>query len=168
MMIIIILLLLILCLIIETSLSSLIESKKNIIVVKPLNNKYNNNSSQVYQCTIEFYDKIYNCSLGKNGVISHSLKTEGDGHTPTGIYPLRQVYYRSDKIDQPITSLNLKSLSPQDGWCDDSNDINYNKHVVLPYSASHEDLYRDDNLYNIIIVVGYNDNPVIPNKVNII
>ena len=57
--------------------------------------------------------------------------------------------------------LNVDALTTYDGWCDDPNDVNYNKHVILPYPASHEDLYRDDDLYNVITVIGYNDDPII-------
>jgi len=111
-----------------------------------------------------FHDHLFNCSLGKNGVISAQDKVEGDGHTPTGLYPLRSAWYRSDRLDKPFTVLNMVALTTVDGWCDDANDINYNKHVTLPYQASHEDLYRDDDLYNIITVIGYNDDPIINGK----
>jgi len=111
-----------------------------------------------------FHDHLFNCSLGKNGVISAQDKVEGDGHTPTGLYPLRSAWYRSDRLDKPFTVLNMVALTTVDGWCDDANDINYNKHITVPYQGSHEDLYRDDDLYNIITVIGYNDDPIINGK----
>ena len=92
------------------------------------------------------------------------MKVEGDGCTPQGSYSLRECYYRPDRLPSPITKLNIFQIKDNDGWVDDPNDINYNKHVKLPYNASHETLYRSDNLYDLFAVIGYNDDPVIPMK----
>ena len=51
-----------------------------------------------------------------------------------------------------------------DGWCDAPDDPNYNRLVSLPYPASAEHLWRDDNVYDLIAVLGYNDDPVVPGK----
>jgi L,D-peptidoglycan transpeptidase YkuD (ErfK/YbiS/YcfS/YnhG family) len=91
-------------------------------------------------------------------------KKEGDGATPEGCFPLRAVYYRADRTEKPKTKLQTKILSENDGWCDGPKDLNYNKFVKLPYGASHENLWREDNIYDIIIVVGYNDSPVVSEK----
>ncbi|MFX6266199.1 hypothetical protein ABTF63_19150, partial [Acinetobacter baumannii] len=47
-----------------------------------------------------------------------------------------------------------------DGWCDDPAHGDYNRKVRLPFSASHEQLWRDDDLYDLVVVIGYNDQPV--------
>lgn len=103
------------------------------------------------------------CAIGKTGLSIN--KTEGDKATPCGKFPLRQVFYRPDKYVHGIqTSLPSSALKTDDGWCDDPKDINYNKHIKLPYGASHEKLWREDHIYDIILVVGHNDEPVVPLK----
>jgi len=36
--------------------------------------------------------------------------------------------------------------------------------VTLPYPASAEVLWRDDELYDLFVVIGYNTDPVVPGK----
>ena len=55
-------------------------------------------------------------------------------------------------------------MTANDGWCDDPDDPKYNQHVVLPYKASHETLMREDGLYDLVVVLGYNDKPVIAGR----
>jgi L,D-peptidoglycan transpeptidase YkuD (ErfK/YbiS/YcfS/YnhG family) len=89
-------------------------------------------------------------------------KREGDGGTPAGIWPLREVLYRADRIAKPKTALPVRALKPDDGWCDAPGDANYNRPVRLSYPASAERLWRNDHIYDLIVVVGYNDAPVVP------
>jgi L,D-peptidoglycan transpeptidase YkuD (ErfK/YbiS/YcfS/YnhG family) len=88
-------------------------------------------------------------------------KREGDGATPVGRFPLRRVLYRPDRLSAPITRLPVAALAPDDGWCDDPADPQYNKPVRLPYAARHEELWRADALYDVIVVIGHNDAPVV-------
>jgi len=112
--------------------------------------------------TLLWQGKEYKCALGRNGV---SLsKVEGDGATPAGCFPLREVYYRKDRLDNLKTLLPIKILSPSSGWCNDPKDPAYNTFVELPYPASYENLWRADNIYDIIVILGYNDNPSIRGK----
>src|SRR6185437_11133372 len=69
-----------------------------------------------------------------------------------------------DRLASPRTALPLAALRPNDGWVDASADPNYNKAVTLPYPASAEALWRDDGLYDAIVVIGYNTDPVVPGK----
>ena len=62
----------------------------------------------------------------------------------------------------PQTGLPVSAISPNDGWCDAPNDAAYNQAVSLPYTASAESLWRDDNVYDLIVVLGHNDSPVVP------
>jgi len=62
------------------------------------------------------------------------------------------------------TSLPVTAITPSTGWCDDPADPLYNQLVTLPYPGRHEKLWREDHVYDIIIVVGYNDDPAIPYK----
>lgn len=102
------------------------------------------------------------CAIGRGGISCD--KHEGDGATPVGRFPLRQALYRADRIAQPATALPLQRIGRDDGWCDDPADAAYNRPVPLPYAASHERLWRDDALYDILIVVGHNDDPVLPGR----
>jgi L,D-peptidoglycan transpeptidase YkuD (ErfK/YbiS/YcfS/YnhG family) len=98
--------------------------------------------------------------VGRSGV--RVDKREGDGATPAGTYPLLVVLYRPDRIAQPASHLPVRALAPDDGWVDDPADANYNRLVMLPYPASAERLWREDNLYDALVVIGYNTDPIIP------
>jgi L,D-peptidoglycan transpeptidase YkuD (ErfK/YbiS/YcfS/YnhG family) len=102
------------------------------------------------------------CAVGCGGVSAD--KSEGDGITPAGHWPLRRVLYRPDRLDAPKTVLPVMQLEEEDGWCDAPADVNYNKLVQLPYPASAEKMWRADGLYDVVVVVGYNDAPVVKGK----
>ena len=106
-----------------------------------------------------FQGQRYRCALGRAGVTPH--KREGDHQTPLGAFPVREVFYRADRIARPQTALPCRALTPADGWCDDVASPEYNRRVTLPHPARHEALWRDDHVYDLILVVGYNDDPVI-------
>jgi L,D-peptidoglycan transpeptidase YkuD (ErfK/YbiS/YcfS/YnhG family) len=89
---------------------------------------------------------------------------EGDGITPRGAFAVRQIFYRADRIPKPVTLLPLRATREDDGWCDAPDDSNYNRLVKLPYPASTESLWRQDHLYDLVAVLGYNDDPVVPGK----
>ena len=74
---------------------------------------------------------------------------------------MREVFYRADRVAAPVTALPTKAISCDDGWCDAPDDEKYNEHIYLPYTASHEVLWREDHLYDLLVVIGYNDGPVI-------
>lgn len=101
-------------------------------------------------------------ACGKAGVMAD--KREGDHASPAGTFPLLRAFYRPDRLASPSTALPLTALTPRDGWCDDPADPNYNRLVALPYSASHEDLWRADGLYDVTVVIGYNTDPIVPGK----
>jgi len=104
----------------------------------------------------------FRCALGKGGVRPEADKREGDGATPLGRYPVRQIFYRPDRLDALVTALPVQALTPQDGWCDDPADPAYNRFVNLPFAASHEKLWREDHVYDVIVVLGHNDDPPVP------
>lgn len=111
---------------------------------------------------LQFGGLRFRCALGKGGVRPEADKREGDGATPLGRYPIRQVFYRADRLAPPETRLPLQALTRQDGWCDDPADPAYNRFVTLPYAASHEKLWREDHVYDVIAVLGHNDDPPVP------
>jgi L,D-peptidoglycan transpeptidase YkuD (ErfK/YbiS/YcfS/YnhG family) len=102
------------------------------------------------------------CAIGPGG-IARKLG-EGDGVTPLGVFDLREVFYRADRIAKPGTVLPVRVIAKDDGWCDAPGDKNYNRLVKLPYPASAEHLWREDHIYDLIAVIGFNDDPVIPGK----
>ncbi|MBX9786821.1 MAG: L,D-transpeptidase family protein [Alphaproteobacteria bacterium] len=107
-------------------------------------------------------ENLLPCTWGRGGI--REDKKEGDGATPIGSFPFRKVFYRADRLTAPKTSLPLSPLTSQDGWCDDIADPAYNTHIQKPYEGRHEDLWRTDHLYDIILVVGHNDAPVVKGK----
>lgn len=109
-----------------------------------------------------FHGQKVPCRLGRSGISID--KAEGDGATPVGQWPLRQVFYRPDRLVAPQTALPLRALHPQDGWCDDPHHSDYNRGVRLPHPASCEALWRQDGLYDVVVVLGHNDSPPIPGK----
>ncbi len=107
-------------------------------------------------------DAVFRCAIGRGG-IRHD-KHEGDGASPEGIWPVREIFYRSDRVPQVETTLPCRALKPGDLWCDDPADPWYNRLVEAPLGASHEALWREDRLYDLIAVLGYNDDPPVPGK----
>src|SRR5258706_2633677 len=89
---------------------------------------------------------------------------EGDGITPRGIFPVREIFYRADGSGPPRTPLPVRAIAKADGWCDAQDDPNYTRLVKLPYPASAENMWRDDSLYDLLAALGYNDDPVVPGK----
>lgn len=101
-------------------------------------------------------------AIGRNGITV--AKREGDGATPIGTLPVRRVLYRADRVEAPRTRLPVQAIRPEDGWCDDPENPWYNKPVDLPFPARHERLWRDDHVYDLIAVLGWNDAPVVPGR----
>jgi L,D-peptidoglycan transpeptidase YkuD (ErfK/YbiS/YcfS/YnhG family) len=99
------------------------------------------------------------CAIGRSGIAR--VKREGDGATPAGAFPVRRVLYRADRMARPATGLAVSPLADIDGWCDDPADPRYNQAVRLPYPARCEALWRDDPLYDLIGVIGFNDEPAL-------
>jgi L,D-peptidoglycan transpeptidase YkuD (ErfK/YbiS/YcfS/YnhG family) len=108
--------------------------------------------------SFEAFNEKFVCALGAGGVAKQ--KREGDLKSPAGQFPLREVLYRADRLDRPSTGLPLRPIRPSDGWCDAPSDNAYNRPVALPYHASAENLWREDNIYDLVVVIGYNDKPV--------
>jgi L,D-peptidoglycan transpeptidase YkuD (ErfK/YbiS/YcfS/YnhG family) len=106
--------------------------------------------------------RTFRCALGHGGV--KAAKREGDGATPEGSWPVRGLLYRADRLAMPRSVLPTRALTPADGWCDDPADPSYNRPVTLPFRARAEALWRPDHLYDLIVVVGYNDDPVVAGK----
>ena len=101
------------------------------------------------------------CALGRSGVRAAADKREGDGASPVGLWPIRRVLWRPDRGVAPVTELPISEIQIDDGWSDASDDPNYNQPVKHPHAYSAEKMWRDDNLYDIVVILGHNDAPIV-------
>ena len=111
---------------------------------------------------IQYKNLKFRCALGKAGI--KKKEKEGDNVTPKGIFKITSMYYRPDKIKNIITAVKKIKIKKNIGWCDDPNSHFYNQQISLPNKFGHEKLYRNDSLYDLILVLNYNVNPIIKNK----
>jgi len=100
---------------------------------------------------------VLRCALGRGGVTY--LKRECDGATPAGRHRLLSLYVRRDRLPGPKTALSAQITRRDDGWCDDPASGRYNCPVRLPSAASHEHMWRDDGLYDLVGVLHWNIRP---------
>jgi len=111
---------------------------------------------------LTFKNLKFQCALGKAGISKKNK--EGDYITPRGTFKLVKVFYRADKIKNLKTSLKKIKIKKNTGWCDDPKSKFYNKQIRLPSNFGHEKLYRNDRIYDLVVVLNYNLNPIIKNK----
>lgn len=104
--------------------------------------------------TLRLGNLSFPCLLGKNG--RSFKKREGDGKSPRGLWQLTHLYFRPDKTRKFACGLPLK---PDDGWCDAPQHKSYNRKVKLPFAASHEELWRKDEAYDILGITDHNQRP---------
>ena len=108
------------------------------------------------------YNKLkVKCAIGRNG-IGYKRK-EGDLITPYGQFNIQCILYRKDRV-KVSTKLKKKIIKKNMGWCNDPKSNHYNKLVKLPFSCNHEKLFKKENIYDIILVLNYNMNPIKKNK----
>ena len=112
--------------------------------------------------TLKIDDFKFKCCVGKNGLKKN--KTEGDKCTPKGIFKLGKLYYRKDRVKKPITSLIIKKIKRNMGWCNDSKNKFYNQEIKINKNIKHEKLLRKDYKYNYLLVIEYNTKKIKPNK----
>ena len=101
------------------------------------------------------------CSVGKRGI--GLKKKEGDLITPKGKYRIKYILYRKDRV-KIQTKIKKIIITRKMGWCDDPNSKQYNKLIKLPTAYKHEKLYKKENIYDIIMVLNYNMNPIVKNR----
>lgn len=102
-------------------------------------------------------ERRWRCTVGAGGI--REDKVEGDSATPVGEFPLRRIYFRNDRLVLPKVDLPARPINEHDGWCDDPRSTSYNRLVSIPNEWSHEKMWREDGLYDLVVVVGYNDDP---------
>lgn len=109
---------------------------------------------------LQFGGRSFSCSLGESGITAQ--KREGDMASPAGTFQMLGGFYRADRMPKPISQLPMKPTRPTDGWCDDPSHPRYNQLVKLPFEAYHEKLWRNDELYDVVVVLDQNLHPRIP------
>ena len=97
------------------------------------------------------------CRIGRTGVIQR--KREGDGASPRAVLYAVRGFWRRDKRWRPRCLLPMRPIRPGDGWCEVPGDRNYNRLVKKPYAASHEDMMRKDDLYDVVLDLDWNRRP---------
>lgn len=112
--------------------------------------------------TLTAFGEVIPCVIGKGGAVPAAAKREGDGATPLGTWPVRCVLLRPDRGLVPPGGVPWRWLRPSDGWSDDPADPEYNRPVSHPHRFSAEQLWRDDRVYDVIVVLGHNDAPPVP------
>ncbi len=93
-------------------------------------------------------------ALGRGGVTA--FKREGDGGTPRAAMAVLAGFRRGGMLTPDHAGLKLRRVGCRDGWCDAPDHAAYNRHVRLPFAASHETLVRDDILYDFGFVLDWN------------
>ena len=104
----------------------------------------------------------FRCALGKGGI--GKKKIEGDNITPKGKFTIAKIYYRSDRIKKISSKFKLIKIKKNMASCNDPKSEKYNQIMDLPTQYNYEKLYRKDNVYDLILVLSYNLNPIIKNK----
>ena len=135
--------------------------QKNWLVIN-LNKKY----------FLKVGNKVFRCQIGEGGLKIAKKKVEGDKTTPIGKWCLSSIYYRPDKMLRPKlkkkNTLKIHKITKNCGWCDDIKSNNYNKYIKIKNFQSgnlnYENLWREDEAYDIIIVTSHNVEPIIKNR----
>ena len=116
--------------------------------------------------------KVFKCQIGKSGYKIYTKKQEGDQATPIGKWRLKSIYYRSDKVLRPKIknkTFKINKITKNCGWCDDSKSVYYNKYInvkrnVHVKNINFENLWREDDAYDLVIETSYNSSPIIKGK----
>ena len=111
--------------------------------------------------TLTFNDYKVKCAVGKRGI---GIKKRGRFNYPKGKYKISCIFYRNDRVKELKSRLKKINIRKNMGWCDDPKAKKYNKLVKLPYKFKTERLFKNNNTYDIILVLNYNSNPVRKNK----
>jgi L,D-peptidoglycan transpeptidase YkuD (ErfK/YbiS/YcfS/YnhG family) len=111
---------------------------------------------------LKYKNLRFRCAIGKSG-IKKKVK-EGDNITPKGKFKILKIYYRSDRIKKFSTNIKVIKIKKNMGWCDDPKSSLYNKQINIPFGFSYEKLYRQDHLYDLVLVLNYNTSPIKKNK----
>ena len=108
--------------------------------------------------TLIIDDFKFRCCVGKNGI--NSNKNEGDFSTPRGLFKLKKLYFRKDRVGIPESKINKKMITKNMAWCDDPKNKKYNEEIKSFKNNLKESLYRTDHKYDYIISISHNEKKV--------
>ena len=111
---------------------------------------------------LEYKDLKFKCALGKSGI--GNKKIEGDNITPRGAFNIVKIYYRRDRIKKLSSKYKLIEIKKNIGWCDDPKSNYYNQEIKIPFKYGHEKFFKKNDIYDLILVLNYNMNPIIKFK----
>ena len=102
---------------------------------------------------------IFKCCIGKNGI--NSNKKEGDFSTPRGLFNIKKLYFRKDRVGYPKCKIRKKIIKKNMAWSDDPNHIKYNEEIKTYNKKLKENLFRKDYKYNYLITIDHNRKKII-------
>lgn len=101
-------------------------------------------------------------SIGEKGFATINKKREGDGKSPSGIFPLGIAFGYDPSV---VTRMVYRQATDDDFWVDDVHSEDYNKWVKgKPNAVSWEKMKRDDDQYKYGVVIEYNMHPILKGK----
>tara|TARA_B100000795_G_scaffold82134_1_gene59298 strand:+ start:2066 stop:2554 length:489 start_codon:yes stop_codon:yes gene_type:complete len=98
------------------------------------------------------------CCVGKRGL--NFNKIEGDYSTPKGLFNLKKLYIRKDRVGLPKCNLSKKVIKKNMTWCDDPKHKKYNEEIITYNKRLKENLYRKDHKYDYIISISHNERKI--------
>ena len=108
--------------------------------------------------TLIIDDFKFRCCVGKEGIKSN--KKEGDYSTPKGLFSLKKLYFRKDRIDIPNCKIHKKIIKKGMAWCDDPEHKKYNEEIKTHNKKLKENLYRKDHKYDYVISISHNEKKI--------
>ena len=111
--------------------------------------------------TLIIDDFRFKCCVGKNGL--NSNKKEGDYSTPKGLFNLKKLYFRKDRVARPKCKISKRVIKKDMAWCDDPYHEKYNQEIRTCIKDNKENLYRADHKYDYVITISHNHKKI-PNK----
>lgn len=93
-------------------------------------------------------------AIGRSGITA--FKREGDGATPLASMRILGGFLRRDRIFTAKTTLPIKATRQDMLWCDAPGTASYNRPVKAPFTKSHEELMRQDAVYDVVLIMDWN------------
>ncbi len=110
--------------------------------------------------TLAIGGRSFDCALGRSGIVAAAAKREGDGATPAGAWPLRRGFYRADRLTLPASLKDwFQPIEADMAWDDDAASASYNRLIRTRVDGHPERLARADGVYDVVVPLGYNDDP---------
>lgn len=164
----------------EISLSQNRETTSQIVVVTTPDWKSGTGVLNAFEFDGKAWTRSFRSipvTVGRNGLgwgvgmhpsnLAGPQKNEGDKRAPAGIFPLEFAFGTGPLRSPKFT---YRQTSETDFWVDDPRSKHYNQFVSVRDPSVKEDwdsaetLKRKDGLYEYVISVGHNRNPIIPGR----